>query len=238
MTIMRDKPGINWVPVALGGLVVAGGLAYWMGTTSGASDSAPAAAVAASAAASPVSEYEALMAKQAAVPAPPPSDAEAPPTPAQMAEMHQAMTDQVKVAQNLERPDIWRPLSGALKERPDYVSAMEWQMLKGVAERHPDPQAELLRLTNFLRYTKLLEKWQDLPSSADAGQRQALAMQLSSELPDRVRNGELETQDALKQATGMLRDAYPDGKARNKAERELAQRIQQAAEQLATSGGK
>jgi len=229
MTIMRDKPGFNWLPVAAGALVLAGGLGYWWTSHSPESEDRPAAAAAASQPASPVSEYEALMNKPVSAPA---SDLpEVPPTPEQVAEAQKVATEQVQVAQKLERPEVWKPLTGGIKDKPEYVSPMEWQMLKGVAERHPDPQAELLRLTNFLRYNKLLEKWQDLPKGSDPALRQALAEQLSSELPARVANGEVDAKDALQQGTTMLRDAYPtDAKARKKAEQSLAAQIQKAAQ--------
>ncbi|MEY4763942.1 MAG: hypothetical protein RI907_615 [Pseudomonadota bacterium] len=237
MAIMRDKSGSKWLPVALGVLAVAAGAGVWWSnqTPSGEAVDAAQAAASAAQAGSEASAYETLM--RQSTPTPPSApEVPTPPTTEQVAQAHQAMTEQVQAAQQLDKSDIWKPLSVVPKDRPAYVSAMEWQMLKGVAERHADPQAEMLRLTNFLRYTKLLEKWQDLPAGSAPEQRQALAQQLSSELPARVLNAEVDEQEALKQITPMLRDAYPDSKARAKAERDITSRIRQAAEETKASG--
>jgi hypothetical protein len=233
MAIVRQSQGKKWMPVAgvVAAAVVAG--VWW---AQGQDDAGSAVSQAASAASAPdttTSAFEALQQKQLQQQQaePPSADAASQPLTAEQIREAQTALHEVNVAsQQLESMAMWKPLTPPLKDRPAFASMMEWQMLKGVAERQPDPQAELLRLANFLRYTKLLEKWQDFPASGDAGLRQALARQLADEIPDRVRNGEVDAQDARRQAPAMLRDAYPDSGARAKAEASLLARVQAAAE--------
>ena len=140
------------------------------------------------------------------------------------------LTQQAEAAQKLEQErQLWQPLKGTIKERPGFVSLVEWQMLKGVSEQQADPQAELNRLVNFLRFTKLQERWQDLPANADPALRQALAVQLSGELPLRVKQGEVELKDAQQQLHKLLQDAYPDTTQRTQAQKRLASELSQAA---------
>ena len=52
------------------------------------------------------------------------------------------------------------PLAGKLTERPEFVSRIEWQILKAVAATQQNSEQELLRLVNYLRFSKQLEWWQ------------------------------------------------------------------------------
>ncbi len=233
MSIVRQSNGKKWVPIlgaAVAGLVA---VVWWTQRSDSVAPTAAASASSAASAAEPTSAFEALQQKQLqqqqAAPAPDEATSQ-PPTAEQIREAQKTMQDVANANQQLASAEAWKPLSGPLKDRPAFASTMEWQMLKGVAERQADPQAELLRLANFLRYTKLLEKWQDLPATADAGLRQALAHQLVDELPQHVRNGEVDVQDARRQAPAMLRDAYAEGAARTKAEAGLSARLQEAAD--------
>jgi hypothetical protein len=233
MAIVRQSQGKKWMPVA--GAVAAAVVAavWWTQADDEGVPASPQAASAAAAAAEPLSAFEALQQKQLQQQqsAPPLADAPSqPPTAEQIREAQTALHEVNVASQQLASMAMWKPLTPPLKDRPPFASMMEWQMLKGVAERQPDPQAELLRLANFLRYTKLLEKWQDFPATGDTSLRQALAHQLVEELPDRVRNGEVDAQDARRQAPAMLRDAFTDSSARAKAEAALLARVQAAAE--------
>jgi hypothetical protein len=232
MSIVRQSNGKKWVPI-LGAVAAALAVAVWWTQRSDSDTAAVAPAASAASASDTTSAFEALQQKQAQQQQAAQAPAEAPSQPLTAEQIREAQTalHEVSVAnQQLDSKAIWKPLSGPLKDRPAFASAMEWQMLKGVAERQADPQAELLRLANFLRYTKLLEKWQDLPATADAGMRQALASQLQDDLPDRVRNGEVDAQDARRQAPALLRDAFQDSAARTKAETKLLARVQEAAD--------
>lgn len=110
--------------------------------------------------------------------------------------------------------DALAPLTGPVTERPAYVSLMEWAMLQGVAQQNLNPEKELTRLVNFLRFTKKLEIYESLPAVQAAAKRMALAEQLLSELPERVRQGEMDLTEASRLLSLMLPDAVPDAQAR------------------------
>ncbi len=232
MSIVRQSNGKKWMPI-LGAVAVAVVAAVWWAQRSDPESPATSAAASAASAADTNSAFEALQQKQLQQQQAAQAAADVAsqgPTSEQIREAQTLQHEVTVASQQLESMAMWKPLSGPIRDRPAFTSNMEWQMLKGVAERHPDPQAELLRLANFLRYTKLLEKWQDLPATAEASLRQALSSQLLEDLPDRVRNGEVDAQDARRQAPALLRDAFQDGAARAKAEARLLARVQEAAE--------
>jgi hypothetical protein len=110
--------------------------------------------------------------------------------------------------------DAMAPLTGPVRERPAYVSRMEWSMLNGVAQQHLAPERELTRLVNFLRFTKKLEIYESLPAVQAAAKRMGLAEQLLAELPERVRQGEMDLNEADRLLSLMLPDAVPDVQAR------------------------
>jgi hypothetical protein len=213
MVHVQHNPAKKWLPI-LGALTVAALAASWWARDHAVSPSGNAELSA-----------PAPAAVTAAMPA---AVTPAPASPEQLQQAQQVLVEQTVAAQELDKMAEWKPLKGPITERPQFASVMEWQMLKGVAERQPNAQAELTRLTNFLRYTKLLEKWQDLPANADAQQRQALAAQLSSELPQRVRNGEVDHADALRQLPAMLRDAYASNAQRDQVSSRLSTELAQA----------
>lgn len=126
-----------------------------------------------------------------------------------------AIEGQKEAAQVVERqPDELTPIVGKVKERPPYVSVMEWGMLKGVAEQHDKPDQELNHLVNYLRFTKKLELYQGLSPSQAPARRMALAEQLIQELPARLRQGDMDLKEAQRLLAEMLQDAAPDAQAR------------------------
>ena len=92
---------------------------------------------------------------------------------------------------------------GAVTERPDYVSPAEWYILKQVADRHNKPEQELVRMVNYLRFTKLLERWQSnepLPEST----RHVLAETLLDAVPARVTKGDMNVNQAQKLQVSLI----------------------------------
>jgi len=135
---------------------------------------------------------------------------------------------QMLAAKEIERQPDMKPLVGPIKDKPAFVSDMEWAMLQGAAQQHADPQQELTRLVNFLRFNKQLESWEGLPKSADAGRRQVLASQLLEDLPQRVANGEMELKAAQQTQAALLKDAVPDAQVRRQRAAQEARRLTQA----------
>ncbi|MDI1261294.1 hypothetical protein [Aquabacterium sp.] len=126
------------------------------------------------------------------------------------------LAQQLAAAQVVERSPGVAPIKGPVTERPEFVSEMEWQMLKGVAQQNATPDAELTRLVNKLRFMKQLELWQSMEHSNDLAKRQVLAEQLLDDIPQRVANADLDKPEAQKLQAALLKDAVSDEQARKK----------------------
>lgn len=113
----------------------------------------------------------------------------------------------------LKQPEV-KPIVGNVSEKPTFVSQMEWNMLKGVAQQHANPEKELTRLVNFVRFTKQLELWQALPEQTDAAKRQILANELLADLPQRLMQEEFDLPAAQKLQAELLNDAVQDPQER------------------------
>lgn len=129
---------------------------------------------------------------------------------------------------------------GPVRERPDYVSPMEWMVLQGVANQHPNAEQELSRMVHFLRFNKQLERWEGLNAGGDPALRHALASSLVTDLPHRVRQGDLSASDARSLLMRLLADAEPDVASREARMGDTMARIEgasrAAAQAVAQSG--
>jgi hypothetical protein len=104
-----------------------------------------------------------------------------------------------------------QPLRGPIRQRPDFVSPLEWQALTTVAGAHGDSDEELTRLVNRLRFVKQKERWRNLhDAGADPAQRQALAERLLADIPAQVRSGSLDLADAQRLQLALLGDLIAD----------------------------
>jgi hypothetical protein len=141
------------------------------------------------------------------------------------------VAQQKEAAKVLENQPDMKPIIGPVKERPPYVSQMEWAMLQGVAQQQTDPDKELTRMVNFLRFTKQMELWEAMPKTPEnAAKRQALAAQLVDDLPSRVTTGELDLKDAQGKLTAFLAEAVSDPNVRRQREETESKRLQAASE--------
>jgi|GEM_PF-681412 len=114
------------------------------------------------------------------------------------------------------------PVTGTVTERPDYVSPVEWQVLKAVASQEADSDQALARLVYKLRFSKQWELWQ----SSQAGvQRDALARQLLEDIPQQVASRDLARGDAQQLQQQILTQLYPDAGLRQQRLAEEAERI-------------
>jgi len=129
---------------------------------------------------------------------------------------------------------------GPVRERPDYVSPMEWMVLQGVANQHANAERELSRMVHFLRFNKQLERWEGLNAGGDPALRRALASALVTDLPTRVQQGDVAASDARTLLMRLLADAEPDVTLREARLGDTMARIEgasrAAAQALAQSG--
>lgn len=77
--------------------------------------------------------------------------------------------------------------------RPEFVSPAEWLILNSVSAQNENPDTELLRLVNLIRFNKRLELWQ---KETDPQQREALADAVLSLIPARVVNQDMSKEKA------------------------------------------
>ena len=103
------------------------------------------------------------------------------------------------------------PKDGA---RPPDFTPEEWRTLRSATANEPEPERELERLVSYLRFQKGFAKWQTLQDSPDIAARHRLAEQLLSQLPDRVRQGEMGGGEATLLLQALIADLEPDDTAR------------------------
>jgi hypothetical protein len=136
------------------------------------------------------------------------------------------LAQQAEATRQIEKETTLKPAEGAVNERPSYLSVIEWEMLKGVAQQSDNPTQSLTRLVNSVRFTKQLELWQDMPKDAAPKQRHALAKQLLEELPERLTQGDYDFTGAKRLHDQLLPDAEPDAARRMALSGKVLQRLQ------------
>jgi len=129
-----------------------------------------------------------------------------------------------------------KPVAGHIAERPDFVSALEWQVLKAVAARSPDSDKELTRLVSNMRFNKQVELWQSMANSPEPEQRHALATQLLGDIPRALKNSALDVAEAQKLQQALVSDLIPDPQLRQQRLAQEAQRIGVESDIEASSG--
>jgi hypothetical protein len=116
-------------------------------------------------------------------------------------------------------------ISGEIIKRPDFVSPIEWLIVKGVAKNHQDSDIALIRLVNHLRFAKQEEAWEELLDSADTHKRHALANKLLSGIPLMVADNNLSLGQAQRLQISLLGDLVNDSEERMRRLAEEAKRI-------------
>ncbi len=109
-----------------------------------------------------------------------------------------------------------------IEGRPDFVSPAEWMMLQAVADQKADPQAELLRLVNLLRFNKQLEA---LDRTSDADERKVLIEAVLAQLPKRIQNQEMSVEKAQSIQLKLISQIYSDDRDIRDRAAEEARRI-------------
>lgn len=129
-----------------------------------------------------------------------------------LADQASTMAQQAQAAEAVKRQPVIKPLTGPVTERPDFLSIMEWEMLKSVAQQHADASAQLTRMVNFVRFTKQLELWESLP--VQDPRRATLANELLDDLPNRVRHGDMDIKEARSKVAMLAAAAESTDEAR------------------------
>tara|TARA_A100001391_G_scaffold71050_3_gene45401 strand:+ start:6004 stop:6621 length:618 start_codon:yes stop_codon:yes gene_type:complete len=146
--------------------------------------------------------------------------------PEQDSEQYRQLAEQQEQAARAVQGQLGEPeFDGPIKERPDFVSPMEWRVLKSVAAGKADSDRELTRLVNRIRFAKLREHWDELKGSEQADQRHAIARQLLDDIPQRVDQREMDTSQAQQLQQQLLADLISDPEQRRQRAAEEAKRI-------------
>lgn len=141
-------------------------------------------------------------------------------------EQYPELTRQQEQAARAVEHQLGEPeLSGPVTERPDFVSPMEWRVLKSVAAGKADSDRELTRLVNRIRFAKLREHWDTLKGSDQADRRHAIARQLLEDIPQRVDQQEMDKSQAQQLQQQLLADLISDPEKRRQRAQEEAERI-------------
>lgn len=77
-----------------------------------------------------------------------------------------------------------QPISGTVSERPDFVSEIEWDVLKGAVAQNDDVDMALSHFVNKLLFFKKREAWMD--ESTDPEIRHKLARDLLAMIPQQL----------------------------------------------------
>jgi hypothetical protein len=77
-----------------------------------------------------------------------------------------------------------KTVSGTVKQRPDYVSEVEWQVLQGVTKDQPEHEEKLTNLVNKMLFIKKKQAW--LAAGENTEQRRQLAKQLLEMIPGQL----------------------------------------------------
>jgi hypothetical protein len=211
---IEKKSNVTMIAAAVMAAVAAAA-GWWYFNSGDESAQAPAVATDASAASAPAE------AGASAAPATEPVVAEVPLPAASVA----AIQAEQEVANNEINKEVIPPFKGPIKRRPAFISSMEWDMLKGVADQQANPDEGLTRLINTTLFYKQLERWQALHSGADMATRQALAQRLLDDLPQRVTNDDMSIPDVQKLQVELLVDVEPDPKLRASRAQKEAKRL-------------
>jgi hypothetical protein len=100
--------------------------------------------------------------------------------------------------------------------RPADLTEDEWRALQDTVGKGPNAQAEMKRVTAYLRFQKGFTQWQaQQETSHDPAQRKALAQQLLTAVPERLKQSEVTIGEALMLAAALYNDIEPDEATRS-----------------------
>ena len=100
----------------------------------------------------------------------------------------------------------YRPLT----RKPIALSDQEWRALQEAAGEGPNREHELARMADYMVFQKKFMSWQSLPASAEPAQRAQLSAELLDEIPVKVAQGVLSTQQAMQIQEAVLTAMVPE----------------------------
>jgi hypothetical protein len=90
----------------------------------------------------------------------------------------------------VDQPEAALTAPTAEDGRPMDVEASDWSVLNAALLKYNYTAADAKRITDFLRYQRAFEAWQNLDETKDAARRMNMARALYDELPEKLRSGD------------------------------------------------
>jgi hypothetical protein len=90
----------------------------------------------------------------------------------------------------VDQPEAALTAATAEDGRPMDVDANDWSVLNAALLKYNYTAADAKRVTDFLRYQRAFEAWQNLDETKDAARRLSMARALYDELPEKLRAGD------------------------------------------------
>lgn len=94
--------------------------------------------------------------------------------------------------------------------RPSDITQEAWDALNKALANEPNKEKERNRLVSYLRYQRAVAQWSEMKDSPNVAGRQALARELSDQMPGHVANGEVNSGEANLLLAAIVRDIEPD----------------------------
>ncbi len=117
--------------------------------------------------------------------------------------------------------DIESPVS----YRPEFISPLEWEVLRRVSGNEEDPEKSLANYINHVRFAKQEELWEQLVETNEVGRRHSMAEQLLANIPSRVKNNNISVHHAQRLQMKLLSDLVEDPEKRRSRISEEADKI-------------
>lgn len=116
-------------------------------------------------------------------------------------------------------------LGDALRSRPDFVSPLEWSVLKQVAASRDNSEQQLVNLVNNLRFNKQVDWWQQNHSIAPPALTDRVASVILESIPARVAAEDLDVGQAQLLQSEIIDAMVIDADQRQTMRQREAQKI-------------
>jgi len=128
----------------------------------------------------------------------------------------------------LQDPTLTYPPPAAVP--PEGMSSEQWLALHESLKDHPERDAEIARVSDYMAYRARLERYRTLRAQGPAGEAQAreLAESLLAALPARLARSEASAAEAMALQESLLETLYPDPTLRQQRRDVERRRLQQA----------
>lgn len=127
----------------------------------------------------------------------------------------------------VDQPEAALTATTAEDGRPMDVDANDWAVLNAALLKHNYTANDARRITDFLRYQRAFEAWQNLDETKDAARRLSMARALYDELPEKLRAGDFVPVEANLMGAVLIAEIEKDENKRQQKLEALQAQLQQ-----------